>query len=139
MKKKPIHGLHWLEQALARMAAQRAANLARFEALDARLEQARLRREGARARQAEVRGALLAEMMARRPGRPKPPPPRKRRPDEGGEPMPAVPRPKPKPLSGGAEAPIEREKRAKKSASQPVRVKGRPPKVPSEADRTPSL
>jgi hypothetical protein len=31
----------------------------------------------------------------------------KRRPDEeGGEPMPAVPRPKPKPLAGGAAAPI---------------------------------
>lgn len=32
----------------------------------------------------------------------------KRRPDEeGGEPMPAVPRPKPKPLTGAAAAPIE--------------------------------
>jgi septal ring factor EnvC (AmiA/AmiB activator) len=137
--KKPIKGLDWLEQALRRMAAQRAANLARFEALDARLEGARERREDARARQAEVRNALYAEMMARRAGQPKPPRPRKRRPDEGGEPMPAIPRPKPKPLSGGAEAPIEREKRAKKTASQPLRVKGRPAKVPSEADRSPSL
>jgi septal ring factor EnvC (AmiA/AmiB activator) len=135
--KKPTKGLDWLEQALRRMAAQRAANLARFAALDARLEVARERREDARARRAEVRDALLAEMMARRAGQPKPPRPRKRRPDEGGEPMPAIPRPKPKPLSGGAEAPIEREQR--KTASQPQRVRGRPAKVPSEADRSPNL
>jgi hypothetical protein len=122
MKNRPT-GLDWLEQALRRMAAQRAANLARFASFDARVEEM-LKRAGER----RTRGA----------GRP-PKPPRKGRPDEGGEPMPAIPRPKPKPLSGGAEAPIEREQRLTKSASQPMRVKGRPSKVPSEADRSPSL
>ena len=32
---------------------------------------------------------------------------RRRRPPEGGEPVPAVPSPKPVPLSGGAEAPLD--------------------------------
>lgn len=137
--KKPINGLDWLEEALRRIAAQRAANLARFATLDARMAEAAKRREDARAQQAEVRKALYAEMMARRSGRPKPPKPRKRRPDEGGEPIPAVPRPKPKPLSGSAAEPLKFTVRVAKTASQPKRAKTRPAKVPSEADRSPSL
>ncbi len=96
--KKPIKGLDWLEEALRRISAQRAANLARFAALDARMAEASKRREDARARQAEVHRAWYAELMARRSGQPKPPKPRKRRPDEGGEPIPAVPRPSPSPF-----------------------------------------
>jgi hypothetical protein len=83
--------------------------------------------------------SLLAEVMARRAGQPKPPKPRKRRLDEGGEPMPAVPRPKPKPLSGGAAAPIEVKVRLAGAPSQLQRIEDRPPKEPSEADRSPSL
>lgn len=92
-------GIDWLELALKRMAAHRAANLARW------------------------------------PGQPKSPKPRTRRPDEGGEPIPAVPRPKPNPLSGGAAAPIEVTVRVTKTSAQPPRVKSGP-KVPSEADRS---
>jgi len=137
--KKPKKGLDWLEEALKRMAAHRAANLARSAAADARMEEARNRMEDFRSQEAEVRKALYAEIVARRSGQPKPPKPRKRRPDEGGEPMPAVPRPKPKPLSGGAAAPLKFTVRVTKTASQPPRVKTRPAKVPSEADRSPSL
>lgn len=95
--------------------------------------------KGGHAQHAAVRKALYAELIGKRSGLLKPPKPRKRRPDEGGEPMPAVPRPKPKPLSGGAAVPIKVKVRVTKTASQPPRVKARPAKVPSEADRSPSL
>ena len=141
--KKPIKGLDWLEAALRRIAADRAENLARFVAFDARMEEARKLREDARERQAEVHKAWYAELMAKRSGQPpkqpKPPKPRNRRPGEGGEPMPAVPRPKPKPLSGGAAVPIKVKGRVTKTAGQPQRVKTRPAKVPYEADRSPSF
>ena len=130
-------GLDWLEEALKRIAAHREANLARFAALDARLAAARRQMEGRWAQEAEVRKALYAALIARRSGQSKPPKRRKRRPGEGGEPMPAVPQPKPRPLSGGAAAPIPRV-RATGTAAQPLRVKGRPVKLPSEADRSPS-
>ena len=54
----------------------------------------------------------LAEAFGARPPR-KPPNPRKRRPDDGLEPALVKPRPNPKPLGGGAAAPIERGARRK--------------------------
>jgi hypothetical protein len=137
--KKPMSGRSWAEEALARMSARKAEHDAKIAALEARMEQARKRMEEAQEHHAAVRRALYAELMARRSGQPKPPRPRKGRPDEGGEPMPAVPRPKPKPLSGGAAAPLKFMVPVPKTASQPPRVKTRPAKVPSETDRSPSL
>jgi hypothetical protein len=48
----------------------------------------------------------MEEHLERKHGR-KPPEGKRRRGEEGGEPVPAVPRPKPKPLAGAAAAPIE--------------------------------
>jgi hypothetical protein len=138
LKKEP----DWLGEAWRRLARHRAANAAKFETFEARIEEAMKRIEDAQAFGSEIREVLReareASKMARpfRPSRPsKPPRSRKPRPDEGGEPMPAIPGPKPRPLSGGAAAPVEKERRVKKFSPQPSRIGGRPAKVPSEADR----
>jgi hypothetical protein len=144
---KPKKGLDWLEQALRRLAEHRSANLATFAAFEARMEETLRQAEKRRAQRWEARNTLIEALQAQHQARPfgskrppKPPGPRKARPDDdGGEPMPAIPRPRPRPLSGGAAAPIEKESRLKKSESRPLRVKGRPAKVPSEADRSPFL
>jgi hypothetical protein len=52
--------------------------------------------------------AMIRRLAARRAGEGPGKPPRGRRPrDEGGEAAPVFPRPKPTPLAGGAEAPID--------------------------------
>ncbi|MEA3052894.1 MAG: hypothetical protein QOG72_1797 [Sphingomonadales bacterium] len=53
----------------------------------------------------EIQRRMEAHLGAR--GRRKPPGPKRRRDEEGGDAVPAVPRPKPNPLAGAAAAPIE--------------------------------
>jgi len=67
-----------------------------------------MRRAAAAMKRAE---ALRASRAPQPPTRRKPPR------EEGGEPMPALPKPKPKPLAGGAAVPIEKSFRLKKSVS----------------------
>ena len=71
----------------------------------------------------------LAEALRRTRG---PKDPRSRKPREGGEPVPAIPRPKPKPLSGGAAARLERGERKPRLAS-PRRLL---PVSPPDGDET---
>lgn len=89
----------------------------KFEAFARNFEAAVLRdqamtpaQRAKRARDIEAEGdarfeALMGRPEARRPGRPGKRPPR--RPDEGGAPAMATPKPKPTPLAGGAEAPLD--------------------------------
>jgi hypothetical protein len=66
-------------------------------------------------RSRRVKAGVLREVLRSMDGatkpRPKKPPKR-----EGGEPIPAIPRPKPTPFSGGAGAPVEFEEREQRPA-----------------------
>ena len=77
------------------------------EAVNARMEHARCKRDEPPWYRPDggPRDWTRPESWARQP-KPRRPGGRRRRP-RGGEPVPAVPRPKPKPLVDGAEAPIE--------------------------------
>jgi hypothetical protein len=86
---------------------------------------------------AMLRAARLGIMASRSsrlgkpPGPPGPRPKRPRKPgDEGGEPLPAMPRPTPKPLAGGAAAPFEKEAR-RKAGVRPLKV---PVRTPEDTD-----
>jgi hypothetical protein len=99
-----------------RMAEQRAAFEARMveerAAFETIMAQARVRMvQACLARQRKVTGMAVKRTF--RSGRQAPMPPRPKRPPrrEGGEPVPAIPRPKPTPLTGGAAAPLDPDRR----------------------------
>ena len=128
----------------AKMAKERAAFEARMTAeralFETRMTEARTRADALGSFR-ERRLVEIAAMMAVRRNE-KPPFPnsfRKRKPppDEGGEPVPAVPRPRPKPLAGGAAAPLDPDRR--KPADGTPRKGARRVRLPSEADSRLSL
>jgi hypothetical protein len=90
-----------MAQHQTRMQQAMAARERAIEAMERRIAEFRLAREQAR-KAMELR---VAELMAAK-GRRKPRGGKRRR-DEGGDAVPAVPRPKPNPLAGAAIAPIE--------------------------------
>jgi hypothetical protein len=85
----------------ARMKRTMAARERAAESMKARIAEFRQARERAM-KAMELR---VAELMAK--GRRDRPGGRRRRDEEGGEPVPAIPRPKPNPLAGAAAAPID--------------------------------
>jgi hypothetical protein len=106
-----IFSAHWARHE-ARMASAMAVHERAIAAAELRMAGAMRAHE--RAMEAAERRAedVLRRDRGKRLGMPPKDPFKrrwgKRRPDEeGGEPMPAVPRPKPKPLAGAAAAPIE--------------------------------
>lgn len=126
--KKPKKKRDWLFEVELRRVEQ-AAN---FEAFERRMLEARAHVEAVHAKHLEkmkrvharLRAArLLAEELRLKRG---PKNFRSKRPpwEEGGEPIPAIPRPKPTPLSGGAAAPLEFEDRKPRPARPALSVPG---------------
>lgn len=115
-----------------RLLEKHAAFEVRMAAAGRRAEE---RRAGHERRLAEL-AARLAERSGGKPPRPKRfrggGPPR----EEGGEPVPATPRPKPKPLAGGAAAPLDPDRRRPAAGTQKGAGRGR---VPSDAESRQSL
>jgi hypothetical protein len=106
-------------------------------AFEARMAEARARMEDRRAFH-ERRLAEMAERLAeRRGGRALGNPRKKRSKDEGGEPVPAVPRPKPMPLAGGAAAPLDPERR--RTADGVSRKETHRGRTPTDAETRQSL